>query len=115
VGQPLEVEFRSSGIYRSSHVPSERFERNDCGSIWSGCASEPRGELRAFELALEETKPWPAVQQAFQDAFALFRQHKHGEPPAKSKWIKPNQTSGSLRIKIMSQITIKKNQGGKLR
>ena len=42
-------------------------------------------EVRALEIALEETKQWPEVQQAFKDAFALYRQHKDGEPPAKSK------------------------------
>jgi len=40
-------------------------------------------QLRAFELALEETKQWPAVQQAFQDAFALYRQHKGGQTQSK--------------------------------
>jgi len=38
-----------------------------------------------LELALEETRQWPAVPQAFQDAFALYRQHKNGQRPAKSK------------------------------
>ena len=42
-------------------------------------------QVRALEVALEETKQWPEVQQAFKDAFALYRQRKLGEPPAKSK------------------------------
>lgn len=42
-------------------------------------------EVRALEVALEETKQWPEVQQAFKDAFALFRQRKTGEAPTQSK------------------------------
>ena len=42
-------------------------------------------QVRALEVTLEETKQWPEVQQAFNDAFALFRQRKTGESPAKSK------------------------------
>jgi hypothetical protein len=42
-------------------------------------------QVRALEVAVEESKQWPEVQQAFQTAFGLYRQHKHGEPPAKSK------------------------------
>ncbi len=42
-------------------------------------------QARALELVIEEVKDWPEVQQAFKDAFALFRQRKASEPPAKSK------------------------------
>ena len=40
--------------------------------------------LGAPELALAETKQWPEVQRAFQEAFALFRQHKTGKPRVQS-------------------------------
>lgn len=32
--------------------------------------------IRALETVLEETREWPDVRQAFQNAFALFRQRK---------------------------------------
>jgi hypothetical protein len=76
--------------------------RNGCGSTWSGLRRQTRKEqLRAFELALEEIKQWAAVQRRFQAAFALYRQHRSGQPPAQ---IKLNQTRSNQRqpgIKIM--------------
>jgi hypothetical protein len=47
--------------------------------------SNKEEQVRALEVVVEETKQWPEVQQAFQDAFALFRQRKAGTPPAQSK------------------------------
>jgi hypothetical protein len=38
-------------------------------------------QLRALEIVLEQTKPWPDVRQAFQAAFALFKQRKAEGPP----------------------------------
>lgn len=53
-------------------------------------------ELRALETVIEEVKQWPEVRQAFQDAFALLRQRKSGQPvsnvpssPTQSDQIKP--------------------------
>jgi hypothetical protein len=48
-------------------------------------ATNQEEQVRALEMALEETKQWPEVQQAFQAAFDLYRRNKRGEPPAKSK------------------------------
>jgi hypothetical protein len=54
-------------------------------------------EVRGLEAVFAEVKQWPDVLQAFQDAFALFRQRKTGassprpsaaEPGA----IRPDQT-----------------------
>lgn len=36
--------------------------------------------VKALETVLEETKQWPEVRQAFQDAFALFRAKRDGQP-----------------------------------
>lgn len=36
--------------------------------------------VKALETVLEETKQWPEVRQAFQDAFALFRSKRNGTP-----------------------------------
>jgi hypothetical protein len=41
--------------------------------------------VRALETVLEETESWPEVRQAFQNAFALYRQHKSGDPVGTSK------------------------------
>ncbi len=61
-------------------------------------------ELRALETVLDESKQWPDVRKAFQDAFALFKQKRNrgsqiGQPvavppgnPTGSNQIKPNQT-----------------------
>jgi hypothetical protein len=52
-------------------------------------------QLRALETVMEETKQWPEVRKAFQDAFALYRQRDKGGDPAnqgESSQIKPNQT-----------------------
>jgi len=51
--------------------------------------------VKALETVLEETKPWPEVRKAFQDAFALYRQRDKGcspSNPTESNQIKPNQT-----------------------
>jgi hypothetical protein len=39
-------------------------------------------QTRALDVVIEEVKQWPAVRQAFQDAFALYRQRKSGDPSA---------------------------------
>lgn len=41
-------------------------------------------ELKALEAVLAEIKPWPEVQQAFQSAFALYRQRADLTEPASS-------------------------------
>jgi hypothetical protein len=41
--------------------------------------------VRALETVLEETQSWPEVRQAFQNAFALYRQHKTGATEGTSK------------------------------
>ena len=41
--------------------------------------------VKALETVLEETKQWPEVQQAFQQAFALFRQRRGPAAETKSK------------------------------
>ncbi len=49
-------------------------------------------QVLALEATLEETQQWPEVQQAFREAFALFRRRKGGEPgrnPTESNPIQP--------------------------
>jgi hypothetical protein len=48
-------------------------------------ATNKEEQVRALEVALEETKQWPEVQQVFQEAFALYRHRKAGEPRVQSK------------------------------
>lgn len=65
-------------------------------------------QAQALDAVIAEVKEWPDVQQAFQDAFALLRRRKTGQPadvapaatpapaapdPPGSNQIKPNQTS----------------------
>lgn len=65
-------------------------------------------QAQALDAVIEEVRQWPDVQQAFQDAFALLRRRKTGQPadvapaatpapaapdPTGSNQIKPNQTS----------------------
>ena len=38
---------------------------------------------RALKAVTEELKQWPEVKKAFDDAFALHRQHNSGGPPAR--------------------------------
>jgi hypothetical protein len=41
--------------------------------------------VRALETVLDETQSWPEVRQAFQNAFALYHQHKSGVTEGTSK------------------------------
>lgn len=65
-------------------------------------------QTQALEAVIEEVRQWPDVREAFQDAFALLRRRKTGQPadvapaatpapaapdPPGSNQIKPNQTS----------------------
>jgi hypothetical protein len=51
-------------------------------------------QLRPLETVMEETKRWPEVRKAFQDAFALYRQRDKGCDPVnqgESNQIKPDE------------------------
>jgi hypothetical protein len=55
------------------------------------------GQWTAFsrKTVLDETKQWPEVRKAFQDAFALYRQRNGGHAASdqtESNQIKPNQS-----------------------
>lgn len=53
-------------------------------------------ELRALETVLDESKQWPDVRQAFQDAFALFKQKKNrGSPTGQPVAVPPGNPTGS--------------------
>ena len=43
--------------------------------------SSKANAIKALEIVLEETKQWPEVRKAFQDAFALYRHRKKDSPP----------------------------------
>jgi hypothetical protein len=40
-------------------------------------------QTRALDIVIEEVNQWMDVRQAFKDAFALLRQRKAGQPPAR--------------------------------
>lgn len=57
------------------------------------CAAATKADaVKALETVLEEVKQWPEVQQAFQEAFALYRAKRSGNPVGTAP--KPGTGSG---------------------
>jgi hypothetical protein len=61
----------------AKYAKEERVAEKGVLTCWVADLNKAEG-VRALETGLAESLSWPEVRQAFQNAFALYRQHKTG-------------------------------------